>query len=427
LKAIGSENIQGLVIKYPRLQSEIEAVPCNPEVLYGQKINLVLTTELHASTDDSALGVLSSSVGDSIDGQVLIDSTTDGPNGPIARLEKLHADGEAGVYTHRIEYADLKDAMDRAPAWIRRSWLENQHKTLLPAFFGTQILNRRADASNSLFKADDIAAAKDSYRSPVAPALLPSLLYGRKFIVGGGIDRAYGFSKHGDNTIWTCVAKVARNEEEPEFYVLNQQQIAFSSGMLLKRAIAQDQERYKLQNVVIERYNSQDIWSWCCDVKIPAEIVSASSTEQVAIFTELHRIVSDRRLHFSRDLLELESELAHFTYDATGKNPSFEAAKGFKDDRVYSLAWAIWALRQEELATYVLPRLHCTTKSSHAPHCYLRAGELILPCAAQCEAHKRVEAMHIQYNSKLVGNELTLPEFFKSKVRLTGCKVYQGV
>lgn len=427
LSMVGRENVQGLVIRYPALQSEIEAVPCNPSVLYGQKINLVLTTELHAATDDSALGVLSSSVGDSVDGQVLIDSTTDGPNGPIARLEKLHDDGEGGVYTHRIEYADLNDAMTRAPAWIRRSWLENQHKTLLPAFFGTQILNKRADASNSLFLADDIAAAKSNYRNPLDPATLPSLIYGRKFIVGGGIDRAFGFSKHGDNTVWTCVAKVATGDEEPEYYVLNQQLIQFSSGFLLKRAIAKDNERYKMQNVVIERYNSQDIWSWCCDVKIPSEIVSASSTEQVSVFTELHRIVSERRLHFSRDLVELESELAHFIYDATGKHPSFEAARGFKDDRVFSLAWAIWALRQEELTAYTLNRIQCTSKSSYASYCYLRSGDLILPCAEQCEAHKKVEKMHIQYNSKLVGNELTLPEFYKSKVRLTGCKIYQGV
>lgn len=427
LKEVGKENLFGTVIKYPALQSEIEAVPCHPDVLYGQKINLVLTTELHAANDANALGVLSSSVGDSIDGQVLIDSTTDGPNGPIARLEQLHASGEPGIYVSRIEYKDLKDATERAPAWIRRSWLVNQEKTLFPSFFGTQILNRRADAVNTLFRIEDIEAAKDNFRIPLEPEALPGLFAGRKYIVGGGVDRAFGFSTHGDNTIWTCVAKVAGDDDEPEYYVLNQKKIAFSSGNLLKKAIAQDNERYKLQNVVIERYNSQDIWSWCCDAKIAAEIVHANASEQVAAFTELHRIISERRLRFSRDLIDLEGELGAFTYDATGKTPKFEAAKGFHDDRVYSLVWAIWALRQEELASYEIPRIQCNSKSKNAPFCYLRNGDIILPCSEQCEAHKRVEAMHVQYICKVVGNEMTLPDFFKTKVRLAGCKIYQGI
>ncbi|MBG0789854.1 MAG: hypothetical protein H0S80_05075 [Desulfovibrionaceae bacterium] len=426
LSLIGQRNLQGVKIKGGN-QSEIEAVPNNANVLYGEKVNLVLTTELHASKDAEALGVLTSSVGDSIDGQLLIDSTTDGPNGPIAALEQLQENGEAGIYVTRIEYKDLQDVLRNAPAWIRRSWIENQHKTQLPAFFGTQILNRRADALNTLFRLADVQAAMAEIRNPVDPGLVDGLFSGRKYIVGGGLDRAYGFSLNGDNTIWTTVAKVAGADDEPHYWVLNQKDIAFSSGGSIKKAIAGDNESYGLLNVVIERYNAQDIWAWCGDAKIHAEIVHGNTNEQISVFTELHRIVSERRLHFSRDLKQLEAELTAFTVDNTGTAPRFEAAKGFHDDRVYSLAWAIWATRQEELTTYELPRVVCQSRSQHAQYCYLRNGEVILPCARECEAHRRVERWHVQYNQKAVGDEMTLPEFYKTKVRLKGVKVYQGV
>ena len=426
---IGKRNLQGAIIRNPKMGSEIEAVPNNPSVLYGQKVNLAIATELHRNQNEAALGVLSESITDSVDGQVLTDSTTDGPGGPIDNYEKLQAEGTPGIYVTRIEYKDIEELLRKAPSWVDRAAMKILAKTRPPYEFGTQYLNRRSDAANSLFRSADIDAAMADYRCPVGSKDIEALVAGRKCVVGGGLDRAKSFSKHVDSTIHTAVGKALGNDDEPHYWVFNQERFPLSDAKAIKRSIVRDNDRYGLQNYVLESYETTDLLAWCADAKIPAEGVHAGPNEQRQAFSMLHRIVSEGRLHFSRDLIELEAELRLFTYDATGRYVSFGAPEGdaFHDDRVYSLAWAVWSLRQEELTAYELSRVVCQSKRQHAQYCYLRNGGLILPCSQECEAHKRVEAMHIQYSRKAGATEMTLPEFYKNKVRLKGAKIYQGV
>lgn len=428
LAQIGADNVLAYAIRYPALQSEIQAIAFNESSAYGEKISVAWTTELHAAADDSVLQVLASSVGDSVDGLVLIDSTTDGMGGPIHKLEQLAESGEdPTVFVSRIEYRDLAEAMEKSPPWIRRDWLVSRSKQMFPAVFASQHLNQRGSAVNSLFRPEHVKAAQENYRVPVDPKALPELFHGRKFITGGGLDRAYGFSLHGDATIWTAVAKVAGDDEEAHYWVLNQKSIPFSSGRGIKKAIADDHERYRLSNVVIEAYNSQDVATWAQDAKVPAEIVHATSTIQVPAFTELHRIIAEGRLHFPAGLEGLAAELLAFTYDTTASTPKFGAPRGMHDDAVYSLCWAIWSLRDSELASYELGRIVCASVSAHAPLCYLRGGELQLLCAPDCEAHRRVAAMYLQHTRRRVDDEMSLPEFFGAKVKLAGVRVYQNV
>ena len=217
------------------------------------------------------------------------------------------------------------------------------------------------------------------------------------------------------------------DQEEPEYYILNQKVIGFSSGRGIKKAILADHDRYGLENCNIESFNSQDIAAWAQESKIPVETIHATSTAQVPAFTELHRIVNEGRLHFPKELERLAAEMRTFTYDNSGKSPRFGHAQGFHDDTVYSLTWGVWSLREQELAVYELARIVCQSRSKHAPPlCYLRTGGLILPCSEACEAHKRVEAMHLQYRRRKVDSELTLPEFFKAKVKRAGRESLQG-
>ena len=275
LEIIGKQNIRRYRITHPGLQSEIEAIAQNESAAYGEKISIAWITELHASKDDAVLQVLASSVGDSADGWVLIDSTTDAVGGPLHHLEQLAESGEdPTVYFSRIEYRDLAEAVEKAPTWFKPGWLESRAKQMLPAVFGSQHLNQRSAAVNSLFREEDIKGCLDGYRVPVTRASLAAMMAERKHVTGGGLDRALSFSLHGDKTIWTSICKAAGDDDgEAEYWVLNQVDIPFSQGRGIKKAIAKDHEAYRLENVCIEQYQSQDILAWTQDAKIPCELV----------------------------------------------------------------------------------------------------------------------------------------------------------
>lgn len=210
LAMIGKENVQTFRIVYPALQNSIRTTSCNTAGLYGEKITVAWMTELHTAVSDEPMQVLASSLGDSLNSWMLIDSTVDGIGGPLHRLEQLAESGEdPTIFVRRIEYADLAEALEKSPSWIRRDWLKSRKAQLLPATFETQHLNRRTAATNSLFAPEDIAACREKLPVPFEKAALESWAGGRSFITGGGLDRAYFGSLHGDATIWTSIAKVA--------------------------------------------------------------------------------------------------------------------------------------------------------------------------------------------------------------------------
>jgi hypothetical protein len=342
--------------------------------------------------------VLASSLGDSLNSWLLIDSTVDGQGGPLHRLEQLQTSGEdPTVYVHRLEYASLAEALEKSPRWIRRDWLKSRAAQLTPMVFASQHLNQRQASEQNLFAPAHIEACKDRLPMPFSPDALSAIAQGKTFIAGGGLDRAYFGSLHGDATIWTSVAKIAGNPgEEPHFYVLNQKNIIGSLGTLIKKAIQTDYDLFKLQNICIEAYNSQDIATWAIERGIPCEVIHATNTWQVPAFTEFHRIVAEGRLHFSDTLDDLAREMSTFLYELKNGQPHFGTDK-FHDDRVYSLCWAIHSLRQQELASFTLDNVICASRSSHAGCCYMRGGDLVLPCSNTCKSHIQVQQMFTQY------------------------------
>lgn len=424
---VGRENLRTYDILYPKLQNTITAVSCNVAGLYGEKITCGWISELHAAASEDPMQILASSLGDSANSWLLIDSTVDAVGGPLHRLEKLQEGGEdPTIYVKRLEYRDLAEALEKSPPWIDRAWLASRQKQLLPAIFKTQHLNQRAAASNNLFSLEDIGAAKEPVPCPMTREDLERIAAGRKFVTGGGLDRAYFGSLHGDATIWTSVAKVADADGEAHFWVLNQKNVLGSLASGIKKQIAGDFERFSLSNVVIEAYNAQDIATWAMEQRIPCEIIHATNTNQVPAFMELYRIVKEGRLHFPAKLEDLAREMETFLYELKGDKPKFGSDK-WRDDRVYSLCWAVYSLRQRELAVYELSDIICESRSSHASFCYLRQGDLILPCSEQCQAHRQVHRMHLQHRSVRVESELTLPEFFKAMVNVAGVRTYRPI
>ena len=427
LAMIGKENVQQYRITYPALQNSIRTSSCNVAGLYGEKISVGWMTELHAAPSDEPMQVLASSLGDSLNSWMLVDSTVDSVSGPLHRLEQLAESGEdPTVFVRRIEYADLAEALEKSPPWIRRDWLKSRKAQLLPATFETQHLNRRTAATNSLFAPEDIAACREPLPMPFEKAALEAWTGGRSFITASGLDRAFFFSAHGDSTIWTAIAKVAAPDGgEPHYVVLNQQKILGSLASGIKKAILADVERYALANVVIEAYNSQDIGTWTQEQGIPSELIHATNTAQTPAFLELHRIVKEHRLHFSDKLEGLAKEMGTFLYSLVNGSPRFGSDK-FHDDRVYSLAWAIYATRKNELAAFTLPNIICDSQSKYSRFCYLRTGDAILNCAKTCPTHTAVQGMFLQYRRTAIDSDLSLQEFFQNMVKVKGARLFSA-
>lgn len=427
LAMIGKENVQQYRITYPALQNSIRTSSCNVAGLYGEKISVGWMTELHAAPSDEPMQVLASSLGDSLNSWMLVDSTVDGIGGPLHRLEQLAESGEdPTVFVRRIEYADLAEALEKSPPWIRRDWLKSRKAQLLPATFETQHLNRRTAATNSLFAPEDIAACREPLPMPFEKAALEAWTGGRSCITGSGLDRAFFFSAHGDSTVWTAIAKVAAPDGgEPHYVVLNQQKILGSLASGIKKAILADVERYALANVVIEAYNSQDVATWAQEQGIPVEVVHATNTAQTPAFLELHRIVKEHRLHFSDKLEGLAKEMGTFLYELVNGSPRFGSDR-FHDDRCYSLCWAIYATRKNELAAFTLPNIICDSQSKYSRFCYLRTGDAILNCAKTCPTHTAVQGMFLQYRRTAIDSDLSLPEFFQNLVRVKGARLFSA-
>jgi hypothetical protein len=133
------------------------------------------------------------------------------------------------------------------------------------------------------------------------------------------------------------------------------------------------------------------------------------------------------RIFFPAELEELYKELSlfHYSYNKNG-NIQFGSSKR-KDDRVYSLLWAIYSLRKEETTVYELGDIRCNSLSKHAPYCFLRSGDLILSCADRCPAAVQTKQFYEQYRSNNPETELTLPEFFQRLVKVKGFKTYKAM
>ena len=426
-KIIGGEaGISKNELKFPNTDGLIQSVTPTAQSAFGDQLNCLWVSDWHACPDLDAFHAFQASLLDSDERLTLIDSNT-GPTGDHVHELEQEAENDPGIFLSRLEYRDFDHYCDSAPPWISRTEARRLKRTTLQGAFDRDILGKRGAATNALFAKADVGACRDSYSVPVEGKSLDEMFEGRKFITGGGLDRALSFSLHGDATIWTALAKSTDDSGEPEYWILNQKSIPFSQGRSIKKAIAADHEAFGLQNTVIEQYQAQDVLSWAQDAQIPCERVHATSKDQATVFTELARIVKESRLHIPENLPDLIQEMDTFRYELGPRYPKFGAAKGFHDDRIYSLAWAVWSLRDQELASYELPRVICHSKSPHARLCYLRGGDLILFCAPDCEAHRRVEGMHLQYLRSRVDSELSLPEFFASKVKVAGIKVHQGI
>jgi len=408
-------------ISMPAAGNVIQGYPANAAVLYGKKLSVAQVSELHAARDDTVYQTLASSTIDTADGLVLVDSTVGSRNSPLYQLWQVSERGDdPSLYVSYISYRDIEDAVANGPTWISEAKLRSRAAQMLPAEFAQQHLNQWTAATNSLFPPAILDRCRDEY--DLDPK---SIAKGAAFSVGAGLDRAYGFSLHGDQTVATAVLKVLIGEDE-HFFVLASDAIRFSSAAGIKSAFTRYHRDFGMRRAALETYNSQDVAAWCAEQPFDHELVSPTSERQANAFTALYNAAAEGRLHIHPAHDRLLNEMATFEYELAatgteqGTKPRFGHAKGCHDDHVYSLAWAIYSLRDVELNPYEVAGIHCDAAGPVAGLCVLNGGGIIPPCADACRSFGSVERLYSQYRGRAGCAPMGLPAFFKSKVTNIG-------
>lgn len=425
---IPPEAILKFSITVPHTDSTIQGGAAGMSTAFGDRVNLLWASDFH-QCDQDVFDAMQGSLLDSKGTLTLIDANADPDDGPVHKLEKLAAD-DPRIYAKAVEYASLDDYLDRAPSWIDRAQAKHLHKTQLETAFNRDVLGKRSAARNALFPPELVTPCKVADMPiPFPVDRLPELTGGRKYVVGGGLDRSkrvWG----GDSTVWSCTLKVSSATSlEPEYFLLNQQVIEPNNARFIKKAILADHERYNLDNVVLENYEVADIAPWLNDQGIPCEVLSATNTNQNVSFIELHRIVRESRFHFSADNERLISEFSTFVYEELrdGNYRFGHSSQRFHDDTVYSLNWSVFATRAAVLSVYALKRIVCNNMRPTRGMCFLMGGEMELLCKDNCRTYCEVREMYRNFLRLRLDDEYPLPVFYNNYVKLDGPRVYQGV
>jgi len=429
LKAMIAEtDIRKAEIINAHLGNTIQSSNTSMAMAFGDKLACLWISDFHACPDTGPFDAMQASLLDTEGSLCLIDSNTDHEGGHVHALEML-AETDPGIFCRRIEYPDLDTYLRDAPPWIERDKVLRLKATQLPAAFDRDILGKRSSARNALFPAEVITLCRAEIPCPFPPDRLEDLTGGRKYVIGGGLDRSKKLFG-GDNTVWTTTLKVASAKDaEPEYFVLNQDVVVPNHARCIKKAILEDHKRYNLDAVTLEQYEVADLKPWLDDQDIPCEVLSATSTNQNLSFVELHRIAKEGRLHFSQGLEMLASEMQTFVYEEKrdGNYTFGHASQKFHDDTVYSLNWSVFATRAAVLSVYALKRIECRNLRPTRSLCFLMGGDMELLCKHECPAYHEVAEMFRGYMRLRLDDNHTLPGFYAAYVKLDGPRIYQGV
>jgi hypothetical protein len=414
-------------ILFPEMKNQIQFSASNISSSFGDKVNLLWVSDLHSFVDLGPFNALQAALLDSEDSLLLIDSNCDDTDGHVHALQK-EAAGDPAMFCNYTSYREFDHFCLAAPAWIDRAKAARLEKTTLPADFKRDVLGQRSDAKNALFSSEIISLCKDRYKVPVLD--IHAITKGRAYKVGAGLDRAKSLiaGPRGDYTVWTVILKVATQDGEPDFFVLNQVRFLINAAKNIKAVILEDHKRYGLNNCTLENFETSDLHSWMLEQQIPVELISPHSTMQMASFPEFYRIAKEGRLHFSRDLEHLASEMATFTYTRRQNNIySFgHSAAKFHDDCVFSVNWAIHSLRKEVLNLFEIDTIQCVNRSNKRHMCFMMGGNLELYCKENCSAYQEVNEMWRLYRSFNEDSEVKIADFYHGFVKATGAVVYQS-
>lgn len=416
-------------IEAPELANVIQAFTASPTALWGRKLTFAQISELHAATSEKALEAIQGSLLDSANSLLCIDSTVGPTSSPLFGLFNTAKNEDSGVYFSHISYKDLDEALALSPAWVDRRKLKNLATTMLPQQFALMHLNRWGDASSGLFSPEVITRCQEE-RYSLDPQSITS---GSPFVVGGGLDRAFGLSRHGDSTVTACLLKVMRDDEE-HFYLLASDEVFLSRLGGIRGNFARYAKDFAMSRLGIESYNSQDVRDWATaqpGFGEHTEVIHPGRANKAAVFTAIYAAAAEGRLHIASHFKELLSEMATFevVYDNTSDGrgqvresvPKFSHARGAHDDHLHALAWAFHSLREITLNPYELDGVHCYGAGPAVSLCALNGGSVIpFGCAEQCRSMREAMHLHALYMGRKPVNPLSADEFIASRVKNVG-------
>jgi hypothetical protein len=414
-------------IDAPETSSAIQAFPANAGALWGKKLTVAQVSELHAATSGAVLDALQGSLLDSAGSLLLVDSTVGPTSSPLWGLYQAAQQHDSGVYFSHIQYADLEDAIANAPAWIDTKKLRALSRTMLPQQLGLWHLNRWGDASSSLFSAEVIAQCTGS----TYPSDTKEIAAGASFAVGGGLDRAFGLSRHGDSTYTAAVLKTVLDDDEEHIFVLAVDKVAFSRLDGIRANLTRYGREFGMSQLGLESFNAQDVHDWATQQTgfgPGTELIHPSRRLKANAFTTMHAIAAEGRLHIDPRFGALVEEMRTFEVifdsketDGASSIPKFSHARGKHDDALHAVVWAIFSLRESTISGYELDGVNCYGNPVNVPLCALNGGEMIpLACADTCRSMTQARSLHTSYLSRKPLAPLPLDEFIVKRVSVSG-------
>lgn len=412
-------------IRFPATSSVIQAFSANPAALWGKKLTAAQISELHAAKSDGVLEALTGSLIDTEGSMLLIDSTVGPMSSPLYALYQAHLAGDdPSLFFSHVQYADLDDACANSPPWIDPAKLRAASRRMLPQRFALFHFNRWGDASSLLIDSDTLARCTEASYQP-DPKVLAA---GASYVVSGGLDRAFGGSRHGDSTVTTAVVMTTHDDEE-HFYVLDSDVVLFSRLGGIKANFRRYHREWGMSRIGLETYGAQDVYDWAQAEPFAdgTELVTPSRKVQYQAFTLLATAAAEGRLHIDPRFTRLIEELKTFEITDDGKEtvgnealPKFGHARGKHDDAVYSLAWAMFATREITLNPYEIAGVRCVDTSPTRHMCALNGGAMIPMCARSCRSMKHALSLFDRYRDRSPRNTLPVEAFIADKLKNVG-------
>lgn len=414
-------------IELPSTGSIIQAFSSNPAALWGKKLTCAQISELHAAVrGDEVFGALAGSLLDTAGSLLLIDSTVGPKSSKLYDLYQAATradDPDPSIAFSHIEYADIDDACAKAPVWLSASKLRSLARQMLPHEFALYHLNRWQDAASTLFPKAILDACIHEY-----PLDLAALANGAGFVVGSGLDRAFGGSKHGDRTVTACVAKVVVDDDE-HLFLLDADAVLLGRLSSIKSRFQRYHDDHRMSRATLESYGSQDVADWCATQPFAAgvEVVHPSRRSKYAAFMALYQAAAEQRLHIHPKFKALIEELAVFEVISDGKATDGEAAvpkfthpRGAHDDYVHALAWAAHSLRSITLNPYEIEGIHCNGRGADVQICALNGGAHLPFCGQSCRSMKEAGRLYDAYLGRKPLQPVGFEAFIANKLKNIG-------
>ncbi len=414
-------------IELPSTGSIIQAFSSNPSALWGKKLTCAQLSELHAAPKgDEVFGALAGSLLDTAGSLLLIDSTV-GPKScklfDLYQAATRAGDPDPSIAFSHIEYADIDTACAKAPAWLAPAKLRSLSRQMLPHEFALYHLNRWQDAASTLFPKSILDPCIHEY-----PLDVTALANGAGSVVGCGLDRAFGGSKHGDRTVTACIAKVVLDDDE-HLFVLDADAVFLGRLSAIKSRLSGYHKEHRMSRATLESYGSQDVADWSGTQSFAAgvEVVHPSRRSKYAAFMGLYQAAAEQRLHIHPKFKALIEELSVFEVISDGKATDGEAAvpkfthpRGAHDDYVHAIAWASHSLRTVTLNPYEIEGIHCNGRGPDVPMCVLNGGGSLPFCGQACRSMKEAGRLYQAYLARRPLQPVPIEAFIANKLKNVG-------